>query len=103
MVVPRGRTKGHARMTCPDLHHLLSLVRSCLAATNSTFKFITIYGILCLSRKEAPLWPVYGSLTCCPAPQRFWMVTSLTLDEFQAGLSPALRGRLPGAYGRVAP
>src|SRR5437762_2800701 len=31
---------------------------------------------------------LHGSLTCCPAPQSFWMVTSLTLDEFQALVPP---------------
>ena len=36
-------------------------------------ELIPIDGILCLHGKEAPLWPVYGSLTCSPAPQRFWM------------------------------
>jgi CRISPR-associated protein Cas5d len=34
-----------------------------------TFKFITIYDILCLHGKEAPRWLVYGSLTCSPARQ----------------------------------
>src|SRR6266849_2960339 len=43
------------------------------SGTQGTNKFITIYGMLCLHRKEAPLWPVCGSLTCSPAPPSFWM------------------------------
>ncbi len=53
-----------------------------------SIKFISIYDILCLQGKEAPLWPVYGSLTCSPAQPSFWIVTSLTLDEFPLLVSP---------------
>jgi hypothetical protein len=55
------------------LGHGDSPFASVIASRGYTIKFITIYGILCLHRKEAPLWPLYGSLTCSPAPQSSWI------------------------------
>src|SRR5438093_5018039 len=78
-------------------HHLLL----CDAlGLDSSCKFISIYGILCLQGEEAPLWPVYGVLTCSPALRSAWIAPACPWTRGSSSSCPwRPRARRLGARG----